>query len=160
VTTAHHDRLNDAVELIRLARRQNFRLRAIVLNRILDERTFAGLRSPRRTAPAHLAEIARLRGLLGQLDSKESALISYLEDYREHQMLEIERAVRFGRTLPPRIALALTPAIDPAVRDLRSLVMLSEILTEPTNGREILGHAAEMFEIETPKHRPAQHFMR
>jgi anion-transporting ArsA/GET3 family ATPase len=160
VTTADEDRLHDAVELIRLTRRQNFRLRAIVLNRILDERTFSALRSLRRSAPAHLAEIARLRGSLGELDSKESALISYLEGYRQHQMLEIERGTRFGRALPAKIALALTPAIDPAVRDLRSLAMLSEALTESMPGPEFLDHAAEMLEIATPKRRPARHFMR
>lgn len=160
VTTAHEDRLHDAVELVRLTRRQNFRMRAIVLNRTLDERTFAALRTSRRTGPDHLAEILRLRGLIGQLDSKDSALVSYLESYREHQILEIERAVSFGRSLPAGIALAVIPEIDPVVRDLRSLAMLSELLTGSTPGRKFLDHAAEILEIEAPRHRPARLFMR
>ena len=160
VTTVHEDRLHDARELVRLTRRQNFRMRAIVLNRMLDERTFAALRTSRRTSPGHLAEIVRLRGLIGQLDSKDSALVSYLESYREHQMLEIERAAAFGRGLPAGIALAVTPEIDPAVRDLRSLVILSELLTGSTPGRKFLDHAAEMREIATPRHRRARLFMR
>ena len=158
VTTTDEERLSDAVELLRLARRQNFRLRAIVLNRMLDERTFEALGSLLRTAPAHLAEIAKLREILRQQDSRDLALINYLESYREHQMLEIERAVRFARGLPARTALALTPAIEPPVRDLRSLVILSEILTGSPPGRKFLDHAAEILNVAMPKYKPARRF--
>lgn len=147
VTTPAEDRLHEALELATLTQQQNFSLRAIVLNRILDERTFGALRSRRGRPPAHLAEIARLRGALGENDSKLGALICYLESYREHQMLEVQRAMRFAHELPPRIELALTPAVEPGVRDLHSLASLSSILTSPASGRKFLDDAADALGI-------------
>jgi anion-transporting ArsA/GET3 family ATPase len=147
VTTPYKDRLRDALELAALTEQRNFRLRAIVLNRLLDERTFAALRSARPRYPAHLAKIARLRGVLDDNDSKGNALITYLESYREHQILEIERAVRFAHKLPPRIALAVTPAIEPAVRDLGTLTTLSSVFDVSAYGRKFLDHAADTFGI-------------
>jgi anion-transporting ArsA/GET3 family ATPase len=147
VTTPAEDRLHEALELATLTQRQNFSLRAIVLNRILDERTFEALRSRRRRLPAHLAEIARLRRALGENDPKLSALVCYLESYREHQMLEVQRAVRFTQKLPPRIALAINPAVEQGVSDLRSLAAISSILTSPTPGRKFLDDAADALGI-------------
>jgi anion-transporting ArsA/GET3 family ATPase len=149
VTTPAEDRLHEALELAKLTQQQNFSLRAIVLNRILDERTFGALRSRRRRLPAHLAEIARLRRSLGENDPKLSALVSYLESYREHQMLEVQGATHFAQKLPPRIALALTPAVEQGVRDLRSLASLSSILTSSTPGRKFLDDAADALGITT-----------
>jgi anion-transporting ArsA/GET3 family ATPase len=152
VTTAHEDRLRDALELIKLTHRHSFRLRAIVLNRMLDERTVAALRSSRRRPPGHLGEIATLRRVLDHNDSKGDALISYLEAYREHQVLEIERAARFAHDLPTRVALAVTPAMELGVRDLRSLMSLSAVLGGSILGRNFLHHAANMVEIGAPKY--------
>ena len=149
VTTPAEDRLYQALELATLMQRQNFSLRAIVLNRMLDERTFGALRSRRRRFPAHLAEIARLRRTLDENDPKFGALVSYFDGYREHQMLEVQRAIRFAQKLPPSIALALTPAIEPGVRDLRSVAAISSILTNSISGRKFLDDAADAFNITT-----------
>ena len=147
VTTPGEDRLHEALQLAALTQRQNFRLRAIVLNRMLDERTFEALRSARKRPPAYFAEIARLRSVLGNDDSEVGALVSYLESYREHEMLEVERAVRFAHELPAGIGLAVTPAVEPRVRDLRSLATLSSILTGSIPGRKFLNDAADALGI-------------
>jgi hypothetical protein len=150
VTTPGEDRLHEALELATLTQRQNFSLHAVVLNRMLDERTFGTLQRVPGHPPAHLAEIARLRRALGENhlnDRKLGALIGYLEGYREHQMLEVERAVRFAYKLPPRIALPIIPAVEPGVRDLRSLATISSILTSSTPGRKFLDNAADALGI-------------
>jgi anion-transporting ArsA/GET3 family ATPase len=146
VTTPTEDRLHEALEMATRAQRHNFNLRAIVLNRMLDERTFAELRDTRRP-PAHFAEIARLRRVLGENDPKLGALVGYLESYREHKILQVEQAARFAHELPPRIALAIAPAVDPGVLDLRSLAALSSILASSTSGRKLLDNAANRLGI-------------
>jgi anion-transporting ArsA/GET3 family ATPase len=147
VTTPREDRLNEALQLTTLTERQNFGLRAIVLNQMLDQRTFTALRTTRRRRPGYLAELARLRGAQGENDSKCDALISYLERYREHQMLEVGRSVRFARELPTRIALAVAPVVEPIVRDLRSLATLSSVFSLSADGRKFLDHAADSLGI-------------
>jgi anion-transporting ArsA/GET3 family ATPase len=146
VTTPTEDRLHEALEMATKAQRHNFSLRAIVLNRMLDERMFAELRNTRRP-PAHFAEIARLRRVLGENDPKLGALVGYLESYREQKILEVEQAVRFAHELPPHIALAIAPAVDLGVRDLRSLAALSSILASSTSGRKLLDNAANRLGI-------------
>jgi anion-transporting ArsA/GET3 family ATPase len=160
VTTPRHDRLQDALELATRTRRQNFSLRGIVLNRMLDERTFDALRSARRRPPTHLEEIARMRRALSEDGSKVDELLSYLENYREHRILEVERAMRFTHELPARIGLAVTPTISPGVRDLRSLAVLSSILTSSTPGRKFLDHAADTLGIPAAEKAQPRRFVR
>jgi len=45
------------LQLATLTQQQNFNLRAIVLNRMLDERTFEALRSVRKRPPAYLTSV-------------------------------------------------------------------------------------------------------
>jgi anion-transporting ArsA/GET3 family ATPase len=150
VTTPGEDRLREALELATITQRQNLNLDAIVLNRMLDERSFGALQRTRRRQPAHLGEIVRLRRVLGENEPKLSALTSYLEDYREHQMLEVGQGVRFAHELPPRIALAVTPSVESGVRDLRSLAAISSTLTSSTPGHKFLDNAAEALGVAAP----------
>jgi anion-transporting ArsA/GET3 family ATPase len=146
VTTPHVDRLNEALELAAVTDRENFNLQAVVLNRMLDERTYNALRSKRRRPPAHLEEIVRVsRGL--EDGSKPDPLIRYLSGYRQHQILEIERALHFVHELPSRTGLAILPTVQPAVRDLRSLAALSLILANSIPGARFLEHAARTLKI-------------
>ncbi|HJU10384.1 MAG TPA: ArsA-related P-loop ATPase [Candidatus Binataceae bacterium] len=142
VTTPREDRLNHALELAKVTRQHRFRLAAIVLNRMLDERTFGASQGLRRGAPAHLDEIARLHRMLDGTESRLNKLVEYLEHYRESQLSDIQRAARFANKLPARITLAITPAVDAGVRDLRSLATLSSILIDSPAGRKFLGQAA------------------
>jgi len=156
VTTPGEDRLDEAMELATLTQRQNFKLRAVVLNRMVDERTFGALQRARRRPPAHLEEIARLRRVLGDNDARLGALASYLEGYREQQMAEIEQALRFAHELPRRVALAIIPALEPGVRDLRSLAAISSTLTNSTPGRQFLDNAADALGIAVLANAPAR----
>jgi anion-transporting ArsA/GET3 family ATPase len=161
VTTPGEDRLHEALQLGALTQRQNFSLDAIVLNRMLDERTFGALQRARRRPPSHLAEIARLRRNLGANDPKLGALISYLERYREDQILEVERAVRFAYELQRHIPLFIIPAVEPGVRDLRSLSTMSSILTSSIPGRQFLDHAADALDVAaTFENTPVRRFVR
>jgi anion-transporting ArsA/GET3 family ATPase len=151
VTTPREDRLQQAFELATFTERQNFSLRAVVLNRLFDEHTFMALRNARRRQPPYLAEIARLRSLMGENDSKCGSLINYLETYKHHQILEAERAVRFAHELPPLTALAVAPELEPAVRDLQSLARLSSIFSN-SFGRKFLDQAADIFGMAAREH--------
>jgi anion-transporting ArsA/GET3 family ATPase len=149
VTTPGEDRLHEALELATHSQRQNFTLRGVVLNRMLDERTFAALRNAPRRIPAHLAAITRLRRLLGENDLRLGAVASYLESYRVDQMLEVENAARFAHELPPRAALALSPAVAPAVHNLRSLATISSYLTSSISARKFLDDVADAIDVSS-----------
>jgi anion-transporting ArsA/GET3 family ATPase len=151
VTTPQDDRLHDALHLATLTRQRNFGLRAIVLNRMLDERTFYAVRGARRRLPAHLEEIGKVRSVLGQSTSKTDALVDYLEGYREHQVFEVEQAARFAHNLPPSVAIAVVPAIESGVRDLVTLARLSSIFAVPAPGRRFLDQAAATLGISAAK---------
>ena len=156
VTTTEEDRLGEAAALVRQMEAAGLRLGAIVLNRMLDERTFDALAESPRRLPEHLAAIARLRGELGQeaagggdgapdgLDS----LVDHLEEYAGKQRAEIERAARFARELPARVELAIAPEIETGVRDLRTLAKVAAILYETGAGRTFLANAELAVGIE------------
>jgi len=156
VTTPREDHLHHALELTTLTQRHNFRLRAIVLNRMLDEHGLHALRSSRRQMPAYLDEIARVRDLLGEDDSKAESVIDYLEHYRKRQINQVELAAHFAQELAPEIALAVIPALEPAVRDLPSLASLAKYLTESTGGRKFLENAAVAFAINSKMEKEAK----
>ena len=153
VTTPREDRLRNALELAALAGQRNFSLRAVVLNRLLDERSFVALRNARRRPPPYFAEIPKLRSLFPDTDSKCRSLINYLEAYRQHQTFAAERAIRFARELPSETALSVVPALEPAVRDLQSLAKLSSLFGPPSSGRKFLEHAADVFGVAAPETR-------
>jgi hypothetical protein len=149
-TTPAEDRLNEARTLVARTEREKLNLRGIVLNRMLDERTFnALLRAPRRI-PGHLADAARLRTALrtdATSDPRLVALVGYLEEYGEQQRREVERAAQFAHELPPHMSLGLAPAVELGVRDLRSLAKLGSILARQLPGRKFLDNAAGAFGI-------------
>ena len=158
VTTTEDDRLREAEALVHQMESEGLRLGAIVLNRMLDERTFDALVAAPRRRPEHLAEIAALRRELdrdaaerndagvGGLDS----MVNYFEDYASNHRAEIERAARFARELPPQVELAIAPEIEVGVRDLRTLAKVAAILAEAGSGRSFLKGAEVAFGIEPP----------
>jgi anion-transporting ArsA/GET3 family ATPase len=153
VTTTEEDRLREAHELVAQMETEGLHLGAIVLNRMLDERTFdALLAAPRRMPPA-LAEIPTLRDALehdGSPDSRLDSILRYLEDYGANQRGEIERAARFARDLPTRVELAIAPEITIGVRDLKALAKVASILSESGKGRSFLADAQAAFGITPP----------
>jgi anion-transporting ArsA/GET3 family ATPase len=156
VTTPGRDRLREALELATLTQQQRFNLCGVVVNRMLDERTFdALLRTPPRV-PGHLADIAELHTVMGDAASEPrlASLVAYLDDYRERELLEIEHAAQFAEQLPPRLALTIVPAVELGVRDLRSLSKLASIITRPTPGRKFLKNARRAVGIQSSQQSP------
>jgi anion-transporting ArsA/GET3 family ATPase len=148
VTTTEEDRLREAHALVRQMEAEGLRLGAIVLNRMLDERTFDALLAAPRTMPAALAEIPMLRNALqidGAGDARLDSMVRYLEDYGANQRSEIERAARFARELPATVELAIAPEINAGVRDLRALAKVGAILAGDANGRSLLADAEVAF---------------
>lgn len=162
VTTTEENRLHEAQSLVRQMEAAGLRLGAIVLNRMLDERTFDALAESPQRLPRHLAEIATLRKELrrqatrrleagtGGLDS----MVDYLEEYAGNQRAEIERAARFARELPARVELAIAPEINAGVRDLRALAKVASIVCGGGAGRTFLESAEVAFGIDTARTAP------
>jgi anion-transporting ArsA/GET3 family ATPase len=158
VTTTEEDRLREADALVRQMEAAGLRLAAIVLNRMLDERTFDALIAEPHRIPERLAEIQAMRGEFdhhsterdntgaGGLDS----IMDHLEQYAANQRSEVERAARFARELPPRVELAIAPEIEVGVRDLRALAKVATILSATGPGRTFLENAEVAFGIATP----------
>jgi hypothetical protein len=124
------------------------KLRAIVLNRTLDEPTFNAFLAAPRKIPAHLAEVGALRTVLmreNAHDQRMEALTSFLEAYRANQQATVERAARFARELPARVRLAVVPDVEVGVRDLRALAKIASILVNENAGRRFLENAAAAF---------------
>ncbi len=155
VTTSEEDRLREATSLVLQMEAAGLRLGAIVLNRMLDERTFDALVAAPRSFPGHIAEIPALRRELKReaterLDAGAGGLASmveYFEEYAANHRAEIERAARFARELPARVELAIAPEINAGVRDLRTLAKVASILSETGSGRRFLENAEAAFGI-------------
>ncbi len=144
VTTAEEDRLNEARALVDRMATEGLRLRAIMLNRFLDERAFRALAEAPRREPSHLAIIAKLRATLGTEAASEgrmAGLTSYLEEYRANQRAAIERAAAFARTLPAGVELTLAPELEAGVRDLAAVGRIAGILSAGGAGRRFIADA-------------------
>ena len=129
------------------------KLRAIVLNRILDEASFEAFRASPRRLPPHLEEIGTLRKTLG-IEASEGdriePLVDFLEGYKASQAAVVEEAVRFAREVPARVKIAVVPEVEVGVRDLRALAKIGSILVDPSYGRKFLENAASAFGREKP----------
>jgi hypothetical protein len=125
---------------------EGLRLRAVMLNRMLDERTFNAFAAAPRRIPAHFVEIAALRKKLAcetTRDRRLDQLVSHLECYRAHQCGQIERVVRFARELPSSVLLTIAPEVEVGMRDLHALVKLaSELAVSGNAGSRFLENAA------------------
>jgi anion-transporting ArsA/GET3 family ATPase len=154
VTTPAEDRLREALELVHRMGAERLPLRAVVLNRLLDERTWDSLRAAPRRKPAHLAEIDRLRETMGReiaADARLGAIVGRLENYGENRRGELERAARFARALPSRIRLMAAPEVEMGVRDLRAIAKVAAILRDLSDAREFIRDSAAAFAIAQPQ---------
>lgn len=154
VTTAEEDRLREALELVAQMEAVGLRLDAIVLNRMLDERTFEALRAAPQQMPEHLLEAIALRGELSLPDGGDraglAAIVRSLEDHVREQRDEVARAARFARELPRRVELAIAPEIGAGVRNLKTIARVATILCENVAGRTLIENAAVAFGLEQP----------
>jgi anion-transporting ArsA/GET3 family ATPase len=135
VTTAEDERLRQARALIREMESDGLRLAAVVINRFTDQWTWHDL--SHADEPAVLDEIAALCGRLAR-DGKPryggQALVSYLTEYRETTLQDIERVRAFTREVPSHVRVAIAPEITPGVADLRTVAQIAHLMMDTTGG--------------------------
>ena len=160
VTTAEPSRLAEARAVIQRMTADGLRLRAIVLNRLIDERTLENLRNgPERVsmlrASANLrAKIAAdaLQDQQGtrQPDEKIAALARFFDQRAAALRSRIEAAHGFANELPPRIELILAPDFDAGLTDLAGVKQVADVLMRG-GGRQILASAVRALRAEAQR---------
>jgi anion-transporting ArsA/GET3 family ATPase len=134
VTTAEEDRLRRARELIDEMEAQGLTLSAIVINRFLDEETWAEVMRHPGVEPAPMNGIRKLRTVL-KLDGEKSrgvnGVVEYLEEYRSRSIEDIARVEHFVRELGSKVTVAIAPEIEVGVRDLAVLSRVANCLLTP-----------------------------
>ena len=137
VTTAEADRLSQARELVTEMESEGLRLAGIVINRFLDERTWAAAADSSRDPLDFLDEIDELRATAPAAPASDSNgtenLIRHFEDYRQRTLDDIARVADFARRLPPGVQLAVAPEIDLGVHSLAALSRIADFVTSPSS---------------------------
>jgi anion-transporting ArsA/GET3 family ATPase len=131
VTTAEPDRIRQARELLSQMDAEGLKLSAIVINRFLDERTWAAVADSVDRPLSHLAEISELRASCAKDGADANGfgrLLHHFEEYRDRTFDEIKRVSAFARELPASVKLAIAPEIETGVRDLAALSRVSGYL--------------------------------
>jgi anion-transporting ArsA/GET3 family ATPase len=134
VTTAEEERLRQARALIEQMTAEGLHLSAVVINRFLDEDTWAHLLHGSGIRAEPMEAIAGLRGRLGaELEDSPglSALVGYLEDYQRTACRDLMRVASFTAHLPPGVGLSTLPELREGVRGLRHLRSIADYLMGP-----------------------------
>jgi anion-transporting ArsA/GET3 family ATPase len=141
VTTAEPNRLAEAYAVVKRMDSEGLRLRAIVLNRLMDQRSFAAFANPAK-AGSERASARQRRSLIIRLaqDPKLAALARFLEQHTDVVRGNLERAVAFAAELPPRIELIVEPEFDGGLRDLGGLRQVADVIALG-GGRRLLAAA-------------------
>jgi len=149
VTTAEPNRLAEARELITRMEAGELHLRTIVLNRVIDERTFARLSAGLQALPMLRAASPRAAIAADSVrDPKIEALGSFLDEHACASRTRIEAVAAFARELPPRIELLLAPEFEAGLADLAGIKRVANVV-EGGNGRQILANAVKALRTET-----------
>jgi len=129
VTTAEPNRLAEAREVVQRMAAEGLHLRAIVLNRLADQRSFAASSAHPRAVSEERSK-TDLRGTLNALaaDPKLAALASFLEHHADVVRGNLERAAAFAADLPVAIELIAAPEFDGGLRDLGGLRQVAEVI--------------------------------
>jgi anion-transporting ArsA/GET3 family ATPase len=149
VTTAEPSRLAEAREVIKRAEADGLRLRTIVLNRLLDEQSFASLCARPETLPV-LQASARLRLAIAAdsvRDPKIETLARFLDQRATTLRTRIEAAAAFAQELPARIELIVAPEFEAGVGDLAGIKLVADVLARG-GGRQILASAVKALKAE------------
>ena len=129
VTTAEEDRLRRARELIVEMEAERLKLSAIVINRFLDEETWAEVMKHSGTEPPRLKSIARLRA--SSNGAAGNGVVEFLEEYRTRALDDIARVEGFIREMASKVTVAMAPEIEVGVRDLAALSRVARCLLTP-----------------------------
>jgi anion-transporting ArsA/GET3 family ATPase len=157
VTTAEPSRLAEARAVIKRMTADGLHLRAIVLNRLLDERTLENFRATPEQVSV-LRASANLRGKItadalknrqenGGPDEKIEALAHFFDQRSAALRSRIEAASAFARELPARIELILAPDFDAGLTDLAGIKQVADMLVRG-NGRQTLTSAVRALKAE------------
>jgi anion-transporting ArsA/GET3 family ATPase len=130
VTTAEEDRLRRARELIGEMEAEGLTLSAIVINRFLDEETWAAVLKHPGAEPSRMNGIRKLRASLDGAPTV-NGVIDFLEEYRARAIDDIARVEQFVRELSSKVTLTIAPEIDVGVRDLAALARVAQCLLAP-----------------------------
>jgi anion-transporting ArsA/GET3 family ATPase len=151
VTTAEPSRLAEAREVIKRMEADGLRLRTIVLNRLLDERSFASLCARREALPVLRASAALRMAIAADpvRDPKIEALARFFDQRATTLRTRIEAAAAFAQELPTRIELIVAPEFDAGIGDLGGIKRVADVLALG-GGRRILANAVKAVKV-TPQ---------
>ncbi len=130
VTTAEEDRLRRARELIAEMEAEGLTLSAIVINRFLDEETWAEVMKHPGAEPSRMNGIRKLRAVDGS-EPRVNGVVDFLEEYRARAIDDIARVEQFVRELSSKVTVAVAPEIEVGVRDLAALARVANCLLTP-----------------------------
>jgi anion-transporting ArsA/GET3 family ATPase len=150
VTTAEPSRLAEAREVITRMEADRLHLRTIVLNRWIDERSFASLCGGSEALPV-LRTSANLHAAIAadtRRDDRLRALAGFLDQRAADLRARIEAAASFARALPPRIKFIVTPEFEAGPGDLAGIKRIADLLVIG-GGREILASAVKALKAES-----------
>jgi anion-transporting ArsA/GET3 family ATPase len=132
VTTAEEDRLRRARELIDEMTAEGLTLSTIVINRFLDEETWAEVIKRPGVEPHMLNGIGNLRPST-EAGGGMNGVVDFLEEYRARAIDDIARVEHFVRELSSKVTVAIAPEIEVGVRDLRALSRVAQCLLTPVS---------------------------
>lgn len=130
VTTAEEDRLRRARELIAEMEAEGLTLSAIVINRFLDDETWAEVMKHPGAELSRMNGIGKLRASLNGTPSV-NGVVDFLEEYRARSIDDIARVEQFVRELSSKVIVAIAPEIEVGVRDLAALARVANCLLTP-----------------------------
>jgi hypothetical protein len=135
VTTAEEDRLRRARELIAEMEAEGLTLSAIVINRFLDEETWAEVMKHPGAEPARLKSIGKLRPSMAN-GLTANGVVDFLEEYRARAIEDIARVEHFVKELSAKVTVAIAPEIEVGVRDLAALSRVAKCLLTPVSPKK------------------------
>jgi len=144
VTTAETSRLEEAREAIARMQADGLRLRAIVLNRLADERSIRALCDSSSGVP-RVRAIASLREAIAADPSPgrpARALADFLTQHEAATRARFHAAAAFAREVPARTEIILAPEFTEGLRDLAGLKRVADLLVSG-GGRQVLNAIAK-----------------
>jgi anion-transporting ArsA/GET3 family ATPase len=143
VTTPEPSRLAEANETAIRMRAAGLRLRAIVFNRLIDQRALQLLRENPSVMPRARATTDLINAI--ELDPSSipqaAAIATFFEQRNAAARVRIQAAAALARKLPARTEIVVAPEFAEALNDLGGLKPLVEILLGP-QGRQLLSAAS------------------
>jgi anion-transporting ArsA/GET3 family ATPase len=152
VTTAEPNRLAEARAVATRMDAEGLRLCAVVMNRLMDQRSFAALSSSSAKSISERLAMTPLRLLLANFtkDPKIKTIAAFLEHHADVIRGNLERAAAFAAKLPASTELIIAPEFEDGLRDLSGLKQIADTIGRG-GGRRFLSGAAIAGQAERPR---------